>query len=167
MSQQELIMGLKKTLDQCDWISSQYQSYYDKTRVEGSTIGAHMRHIIEHYEELFAGLDHGIINYEARKRDADLEKDPAIALIRIEGIRGKIDRLDKLMLKRPITLKESICETCDQIEHVSSISRELSFLNLHTVHHLAIIREILRSFDVQLDENFGVAPATVKSRASA
>ncbi|MEP0552783.1 MAG: hypothetical protein ABJE29_00430, partial [Balneola sp.] len=45
---------------------------------------------------------------------------------------------------------------------VSSIRRELQFLVSHTVHHYALIGLILKTMDVEVPEDFGVAPSTLK-----
>ena len=44
----------------------------------------------------------------------------------------------------------------------SSIAREMQFLHTHTVHHMAIIKLILKQAGVVIDEQLGVAPSTLK-----
>ena len=48
----------------------------------------------------------------------------------------------------------------------STIRRELQFLVSHTVHHYALIGLILKTMDVSVPENFGVAPSTLKHEQS-
>jgi hypothetical protein len=44
----------------------------------------------------------------------------------------------------------------------STIRRELQFLLSHTVHHYALIAIILKIQGFDCDEDFGVAPSTLK-----
>ena len=43
----------------------------------------------------------------------------------------------------------------------SSLQRELQFLVSHSVHHYALIRELLRQSGFDAGEGFGVAPSTL------
>jgi hypothetical protein len=54
----------------------------------------------------------------------------------------------------------------DEIEwQPSTTGRELQFLVSHTVHHFAMIGGICRALEVEMEENFGVAPSTLRHRA--
>jgi len=44
----------------------------------------------------------------------------------------------------------------------SSVLRELEFLQSHTVHHYSLVAMLLRSYDIEPDEEFGVASSTLK-----
>lgn len=130
--------------------------------VFSSTIGQHLRHCIEHYDELIlARRECRDVNYDARPRDLLLETDPAEALRRLFATDAGLHALST----SPGSLK--IIDTgCDRPSE-SSIERELQYLVSHTVHHFAIIAIIARHFEVAVPENFGVAPSTTKHRASA
>jgi hypothetical protein len=43
----------------------------------------------------------------------------------------------------------------------SSLKRELQFLVSHTVHHYALIKELLRRTGFDAGTEFGVAPSTI------
>ena len=47
----------------------------------------------------------------------------------------------------------------------SSVRRELLFLLSHTVHHNALVKELLRARGHALADDFGVAPSTLEHRA--
>ena len=36
----------------------------------GASIGAHYRHCLDHFRQLFAGLENGMIDYDARTRES-------------------------------------------------------------------------------------------------
>ena len=130
--------------------------------VFSSTIGQHLRHCIEHYDELLlAHTECRDVNYETRPRDLLLETNPAEALRRLSATTTALGALGTT----PSSLK--ILDTGCSCPSESSIERELQYLVSHTVHHFAIIAIIAKHFDVAVPENFGVAPSTIKHRASA
>ena len=46
----------------------------------------------------------------------------------------------------------------------SSVRRELQFLLSHTVHHHALVKELLRARGRAIGADFGVAPSTLEHR---
>lgn len=128
----------------------------------GATIGAHFRHIIDHYTAFFAGLESGRVEYERRDRDVRIERDSDFAssiarelMDQLEGLEGCSDQ--------PLLL---VCRAGAEAEHAegftdSSIKRELQFLLSHTVHHYALIAAELRVRGRVVPPGFGVAPSTL------
>lgn len=130
--------------------------------VFSSTIGQHLRHCIEHYDELLLALNEcRDVNYETRPRDLLLETDPSVALHRLSATTEALALLGNNPL--PLKILDTGCTSASQ----SSIERELQYLVSHTVHHFAIIAIIAKHFQVPVPENFGVAPSTIKHRAYA
>ncbi|HUM48191.1 MAG TPA: hypothetical protein PLD84_14775, partial [Chitinophagales bacterium] len=62
--------------------------------LSGSSVGKHVRHIIEFYECLLNALKSGIVDYDARVRNAVLENDPFFATQVILDIVQKIEAAD-------------------------------------------------------------------------
>ena len=124
------------------------------------TPGAHVRHIIEHYELFLEGLSTGHINYDLRKRDLKLSSDPKMAIERIKQLSGHINVLSEENLRRLIDVKMDTGEVCQEAQ--SSIARELQFLWSHHVHHNAMIRMIIESSGESVSKDFGVAASTIK-----
>lgn len=130
--------------------------------VFSSSIGQHLRHCIEHYDELLlAHHECRDVNYEIRPRDLALEIDPAEALRRLSATTTALAALDTS--PGPLKILDTGCDCPSE----SSMERELQYLVSHTVHHFAIISIIARHFDTAVPQNFGVAPSTVKHRSSA
>ncbi|MCX2575610.1 hypothetical protein [Pedobacter sandarakinus] len=126
----------------------------------GATIGQHIRHIIEFYNELFLGYETGTINYDDRKRDHAVENDRQIAIAKIKHIKANVNRID-----RPLHIKASLSSTEDVFQMPTTYFRELMYNLEHTVHHMALIRVgINLNCKISLPPDFGVAASTIKYR---
>jgi uncharacterized damage-inducible protein DinB len=125
-----------------------------------SSIGGHFRHVIEHYQGLWAAQESGDIDYENRARDNLIETDPDYALGAVETLQSQLRELSSKGI-RDRTLRMG-SETVAGEMLVTSLTRELEFLISHTIHHYALIAVIAGHQDVALPSDFGVAPSTLK-----
>ena len=126
-----------------------------------ATIGQHVRHIIELFQCLEKGYDDGVVNYEKRKRDYQIESNKELACSLLKDIYQSIERPNKeIMLET-----EDYCDTMQLVSIPSNYYRELAYNIEHTIHHMALIRiGINEVSSVVLPEEFGVAYSTVKYR---
>ena len=124
-----------------------------------STIGQHVRHIIEFFTCLEKGYHTGIVNYEKRERDLRIETDKQHARILMHNISASIDRPDKNLL-----LEANYDETSNTTLTLhTNYYREVVYNLEHTIHHMALIRIGINELsEIQLPADFGVAPSTVK-----
>ncbi len=121
-----------------------------------STIGAHFRHVLEHYRCFSTQIVGGTFCYDKRERDQLLECDSGYALRTIDEL---IESLS--VLANPNVGVEFFIEDEQASRQIqTNLNRELLFLQSHTVHHYAIIGAMTRAFGNQPDEDFGVAIAT-------
>jgi uncharacterized damage-inducible protein DinB len=128
--------------------------------LSGSSIGMHLRHILEFYECLFEGLQTGTVNYEKRRRNLRLENEKTFAL---QALQDLCQRL--LAGTRDVLLQLEV----EEGETISTtFQRELVYNTEHCIHHMALLRIGLESCcpQVRLPEDFGVAPSTVRHRQS-
>ncbi len=121
-----------------------------------SAVGAHLRHVLDHYDAICHGAGHGRIDYYERQRDSKTEQDPATALARIADT---LERLDSLGPLEPLDVRISVEDPSAVIP--TTLERELHFALSHTVHHLALIASALRLAGHPTPEGFGVAPSTL------
>ncbi|MFN3999983.1 DinB family protein [Algoriphagus sp.] len=130
--------------------------YYQISSVfRTSSIGQHVRHILELFECLLTQYESGKINYDTRKRDLRLEKDPVFALEKIREIQSKINLSDKDLILFQDQNRES-----EGIK--TTYFRELLYNLEHCVHHQALIRLACIAIpEVSIPENFGVAKSTI------
>ncbi len=131
-----------------------------------SSVGGHLRHCLEHYHSLLAGLGTGRIDYDDRERDVSIEHSANEAR---KSIRCICTRLEELLSHDPPIglLVKMDCGAVEIEWQPSTVGRELQFLVSHTVHHFAMIGGICRALGVSLDDEFGVAPSTLRHRARA
>jgi hypothetical protein len=132
---------------------------------KNSSLGQQLRHTLEHVEALLEGLCDHDINYDARKRDEQIERDPAAAAQRCHDIREALQIAgDTIPDDRQLGIRASC--SCDESADCqrSTFGRELQFLVSHTVHHFAIMAGICHGLGITTPENFGVAPSTLKHR---
>lgn len=127
-------------------------------------LGGHFRHCLEFYERFFEGLDSGEVDYDARRRDARVETDPAHARERFLAVAERLRALPAGSLDRAL-LAVHDCDDEDDAEcGRSSVRRELLFLASHTTHHFALIAALLRLRGVEPGPDFGVAASTLAHR---
>lgn len=127
----------------------------------GSSIGAHLRHVLDHYSSFLKGVDEGLVDYDDRKRKTSVETDRVVA---IKTIREIIDQLTGLeeMENHSVDVVVSANAKGASEKSSSSLRRELQFLASHTVHHYALIAIASRMQGVPPAKTFGVAPSTLK-----
>jgi hypothetical protein len=125
-------------------------------------VGAHLRHVVEHYEALVIGLTRGVVDYDGRPRDRQLETKPMLARDRLLALRQVIGQWAPDMLDRPVQVLGQGGITGDfDFCVTSSVGRELAFLASHAVHHFALLAEHLQRGGVPVPAHFGKAPGTV------
>ena len=125
-------------------------------------IGAHLRHVVDHYRCFLRGLGAGHIDYDQRDRDAGVEHDPARAVEVIDALCDELEQLTSADAGRELVVLVDCAEPEARIASQSSVARELQFLVSHTVHHYAVIALMARSAGFDPGHDFGVAPSTLK-----
>ena len=131
----------------------------------GASIGAHYRHCLDHFRQLFAGLENGTIDYDARTRESLLENDLEAAIAVTEALRNTARKLRQRGAEEPLEVRcgvnyENQKEGCAS----STLGREMMFCISHSIHHYALIAIMLRSAQRNVPEGFGVAPSTMHHR---
>jgi uncharacterized damage-inducible protein DinB len=131
----------------------------------GASIGAHYRHCLDHFGQLFAGLDTGVIDYDARTRDRLLETDRLAALAATEALRAAAKDLRELSSEDPLEVRCGVSYDPEETASAfSTLGREIMFCISHAIHHYALIAILLRAAQRAVPEGFGVAPSTMHYR---
>lgn len=162
----EIINNTNRTLDQVkSLVSALNNSEFTKevTILSKSSIGKHVRHILEFYLELINGYNGGVICYDNRKRNLAFENNQPLIISKLEDISELISKFD---LNKLIKVKSNHgLDEYNAILSDSSVLRELIYALDHTVHHLAIIKIGIKTEinHVEIDKNLGVAPSTIRN----
>ena len=153
----ETLLRLKVVLEQMD--QRLYTTFNPKGR---ASVGQHVRHTLEFYQCLFEADE--AVNYDARKRDILLESSADHASLMIDDI---IRRLESQTSDVPMhTLAELPTAMPHPLSVASSLSRELLYVLEHAIHHMALIRILIKDEQAgfELDDAFGVAYSTLAYR---
>jgi hypothetical protein len=131
------------------------------------TIGAQVRHTLDFYGCLLDGLVSGRVDYAARARVPLLETSRAAACERHQTIAGALAALEPSATARRILVRAESTGPADDesLWSPSSVRRELEFLLSHTVHHQALMAEMLRAGGIDPGSDLGVAPSTLRHRS--
>ena len=129
--------------------------------VFASSVGAHIRHILDHFTCLLDALASGRVDYDCRARDARIESDRQVALQAMLDVIKRL--LDLPADDRDISLSVHMDSGSDApIWAATSLTRELQFLTSHTIHHYALVANILGNAGVTLSPGFGISPSTLR-----
>ena len=154
-----LIPSIHKTLNELSDLLSQF-SDNDYTNpcfgLSNATVGEHTRHIIEMFQCLENQYEIGIVNYDKRKRDYQIQTDVAFAKDTIVTILTQLEKPNKnLQLQQIVDGEELLID--------SNYNRELLYNLEHCIHHQALIKVAILQMDhIQIDKNFGVARSTIE-----
>lgn len=128
------------------------------SELSNATIGEHTRHIIEMFQCLHRHYEFGVVDYDKRERNLKMQTNTQFAIDVLEHIKFNIDKPNK-----DIQLMQIVCG--ETITFNSNYFRELLYNLEHCVHHQALIKVALFRYDyISVDQNFGVAQATIEHR---
>jgi hypothetical protein len=154
---QHVFVQLSETLNQLS-----NEEYVQPSQILlNATIGQHLRHIIESFQCLEKGYSEGVVNYEKRKRDYQIETNKELAASLLKEIYHNIEKSNKEIILEA----EDYCDSMQIVSIPSNYYRELAYNLEHTIHHMALIRVGINEVSsVELPDEFGVAYSTVKYR---
>lgn len=133
----------------------------------GASIGQHYRHVLDHFLCLVMGMGTGAVDYDRRSRDrrieVDLEHARALTLMLLEQFQG----LTAKALARSCRVIYSVGYRESAPQRLrSTVGRELAFAAGHAIHHFALVKLLCAQLAVRVPAEFGVAPSTLKHRAT-
>ena len=149
--------SLNEMIDLLNQLSNEaYENPCDE--LSSASIGEHTRHVIEMFQCLENQYESGVVNYDNRARNKQIQVDTDFAISQIISIKNNLEKENKkIELQQIIDGEEIIIE--------SNYNRELLYNLEHCIHHQALIKvAILLTDDLQVDANFGVARSTLEYR---
>ncbi|KAJ2485704.1 hypothetical protein EV174_001572 [Coemansia sp. RSA 2320] len=133
----------------------------------GSTIGKHVRHVLDHFSLLFAAIQGPrpfAVNYAHRERNQATQESIAVGIASLAAMSVTTSRLrERLRLHASDTVMVSdTMPGGNDAEFVSSVGRELWFCIHHMIHHNAVIASLMHEFGLRPPTEFAYAPSTLK-----
>jgi hypothetical protein len=166
MLTQSLNTAAKDVLQQgCLFLERSGEERYSRP-LEGefaACLGAHYRHVLDHFLCLAEGMRTGQVNYDLRRRNPQVESSVTCARLVTEDLIDEFGGLSSEILQRECDVTYSVGYDQTDAEAVrSNLAREVMFCVGHAIHHYAILRILCVGIGVRLPYEFGIAPSTLK-----
>ncbi|WP_248722546.1 hypothetical protein [Seonamhaeicola sp. ML3] len=126
-----------------------------------SSIGTHLRHILDFYDCIFKASSGEIIDLTARSRNREVESKCCSALSYLGFIEDKL-RSSRNKMDETVTVVDDLGMGSIKMQYTRASL--FSQANSHTIHHYAIINYILEGLNISFeDSDFGYNPTTPKA----
>ncbi|GAA3918808.1 DinB family protein [Litoribacillus peritrichatus] len=126
-----------------------------------SSIGQHLRHILDIFQALMTSENGDLIDYDLRRRGIPLETDRMAGLQEIDQVREWLLSLEPEQLDNDVVISTEVALVTQQTaEFRTTFGRELCFASSHLTHHLALMVVHAKLLGLEVDSQLGVAPAT-------
>jgi uncharacterized damage-inducible protein DinB len=123
-------------------------------------IGSHVRHCLDHVRALIDSTLTGMCTYDRRVRGTPVETCRFAAIACLTDLQDELRQLAETDLERPVTVETQVDIGGSVVLTTSTLGRELMFVVSHTIHHNALVTQLLETRGVSIARGFGVAPAT-------
>ena len=126
-----------------------------------SSIGAHVRHTLDHARALVDGWCSGTVDYDHRARGTSIETEISCACVELTRLVDSYEELSTIDLDAQINVQVLPSRGGPSVRVASTLARELAFVLSHTIHHAATIRSMTQSLGLHVSDSFGYAPSTL------
>jgi len=129
-----------------------------------SSIGGHIRHILDIFDCIFVGLETKEINLSARKRNELAETKTAVALAYFDKVLGNLKSLEKEDMDQIVEVSDDLGKGV--VVQKYTLGSILIQAHSHTIHHFASLGFIICQLGIELpDEDFGYNPTTPRTES--
>ena len=142
-------------------LNSISDTQYSDTTVQPyhSSIGTHMRHILDVFDCIFSGLENKQIDLTARKRNQLAEEKTAFGLAYFADTIEKIESLKTIDLNQEVKVTDDL--GLGRVTATYTLASILIQAHSHAIHHFASIGYIICKLGIELpDADFGYNPTT-------
>jgi uncharacterized damage-inducible protein DinB len=159
----QLKAGCSHSLSQCEELLNNLSEIdYKAFTAQSSSIGEHVRHMLDRYESFFQGLPSRQLDYDARAREKPIEESLQAAKSALASVQGRLAALTAGHIQnQPLMVSETVHQQGAAVRVPSTAERELMSLVTHSIHHLAIIALLAKAMGYDLDQKVGKAPSTL------
>lgn len=128
-----------------------------------SSIGRHMRHILDVFDCILDGLPLLKVDLTARKRNEIVELDTAKGLAYFNQIFAGLEELKSADLDQFVTVVDDL--GLGRVEQTYTLGGLLIQAHSHAIHHFASLGYIITQLGIEIpDEDFGFNPTTPKDK---
>jgi len=129
-----------------------------------SSIGGHMRHILDIFDCIFEGLDNGHIDLTARKRNQLVERSARVGIAYFEQTLVKLEALKGADLDKIIDVSDDL--GLGMVTAKYTLAAALIQAHSHAMHHFASLGYIVTELGIDLPhQDFGFNPTTPRDVA--
>lgn len=146
-------------------LNSISDTQYSDTSVQPyhSSIGSHMRHILDVFDCIFSGLEQKHIDLTARKRNQLAEQKTAFGLAYFDETIKKLESLKSVDLDQKIEVSDDL--GLGMITASYTLASVIIQAHSHAIHHFASIGYIICELGIELpDADFGYNPTTPRDK---
>ena len=127
-----------------------------------SSIGCHMRHVLDAFTSIFNGMESGRVDFSDRKRNTISEVATAEGIRYFNQTLQKLKHLSSEDLKKTIDVTDNLGTGDITIKY--TVENALAYAHSHTIHHYAMIGYLVNQLGIELkDSDFGYNPTTPKN----
>lgn len=124
-----------------------------------SSIGSHMRHILDVFSCIFNGLETKQVDFSARERNSLAEQTTEAGIQYFDLIISKLHQLSEDDFEMMISVTDDL--GTGKVTANYTLGSALIQAHSHAIHHFASIGFIINRLGVELpDEDFGYNPTT-------
>lgn len=147
-------VNLLNSIDDAEYSNNSTPPYY-------SSIGIHMRHILDVFDCIFRGLDSGIIDLSDRQRNEMAEIHVEHGISYFNDIIAKVKGFDQKDLNQVVQVRDDL--GLGMVTANYTLAATLIQAHSHAIHHFASIGYIIAQLGIELpDADFGYNPTTPK-----
>lgn len=148
---------LLNAIDDVQYSDTSIAPYY-------SSIGGHMRHILDVFDCIFEGLESNRVDLTARKRNELAETKTAFGLVYFNQIIEKLQQLDNANYNQLVQVSDDLGLGMVTVNY--TLASALIQAHSHAIHHFASIGYIISQLGIELpDADFGYNPTTPKNQS--
>ena len=133
----------------------------DSTAPYYSSIGVHMRHILDVFDCVLRGLESGVIDLSDRQRNEMAEIKVQAGIDYYSEIMSRLRQLEGADLDRVVQVRDDL--GLGMVTAKYTLAAALIQAHSHAIHHFASIGYIIAQLGISLpDGDFGYNPTTPK-----
>jgi len=145
-------ISLLGSISDADYANNSTAPYY-------SSIGIHMRHILDVFSCIFDGLETGEIDLSARQRNTLAETKVSVGLSYFDSVIEQLKDIEEDDLEQVVKVKDDL--GLGMITANYTLAAALIQAHSHAIHHFASIGYIISQMGISLpDGDFGYNPTT-------